>query len=218
MAASPDLLIDPRYIKTVPSLFYCPVCPFYSFSVVSLLSVWLKLLQQTTVSIAPRWWHCVIIPFSFESWSCVQSYRIHVESGLQIFLFPSLSSNQRVSFLLHLHLNSSSLQATEPSIEDLNLDKKESEVEVSLTDWAPVESSHFWITLLLQRIKWLNFTNLSLLAAPFAKHQGTLNSVFPGGEGHHRSAVRKPARVFQAEGESHDHQLWHLTHLHPQDR
>lgn len=41
---------------------------------------------------------------------------------------------------------------------------------------------------------------------------------FPGGEGHHRSAVRKPSRVFQAEGESHDHQCGQLACLHPQDR
>ncbi|KAG7231981.1 hypothetical protein INR49_009595 [Caranx melampygus] len=39
-----------------------------------------------------------------------------------------------------------------------------------------------------------------------------------GGEGHHRSALRKPPRVLQAEGESHDYQRGHLPGVRPQDR
>lgn len=49
-------------------------------------------------------------------------------------------------------------------------------------------------------------------------HLVFLAVAIPGGEGHHRSAVGKPAGVFQAEGASHDHQRGHLARLHPQDR
>ena len=80
--------------------------------------------ETNSVSVAPRWWHPVIVFFLVVCFSASKLF------FLTCFTFKSSSSPSSSSS----SSPSSSLQAAEPSIEDLNLDKKETEVEVSPTD------------------------------------------------------------------------------------
>lgn len=140
-------------------------------------------MDTNTVCVAPCWWE--------------RAAHLSAVSGRLTDLF----TDERASlcFVTYESLDSSP-QVAEPSIEDLNLDKKESEVEVSLENderASPATAAEH-----------LRGRKAALC----------IYFVFPGGEGHHRSAVRKPSRVFQAEGESHDHQCGHLARLHPPER
>ena len=97
------------------------------------------------------------------------------------------------------------VQAAEASLEDLNLDKKETEVEVRTEDTGPDRKMR-QETVTYENNKRRVRTRMFDLCSS------------PGGEGHHRPALRKPPGVLQAEGTSHDHQRGHLARLRPQTR